>query len=323
MKSGPHSLALMTHEFPWVAVDSQVPDHIDTGLRQIGPVVAPAPTEALYAPLSERAPFAGLTTRRDIPYGPDARHLLDVFAPDRAPGGRPILVFVHGGAFIRGDRRIGDSPFNDNIAVWAARHGMVGVNITYRLAPTHGWPAAQNDIRQALQWLGEHASEWGGDAGQIILMGHSAGAAHVAQYLAFPRFHLSQGAGIQGSVMLSGLFDPATADPNPPLRAYFGDDAARYPEMSAVPGLVASALPQLYAFAALDPEDFVRQAHQMARAMRAAGKVPAVYQLNGHSHMSEIYSINTPDDAFAKLLLGFVVAVTGQPLMKPEQAMRR
>ena len=289
----------MTHEFPWVAVDSQVPDHIGAGLRQIGPVVAPAPTEALYAPLSERAPFAGLTTRRDIPYGPEARHLLDVFAPDRAPVDRPILVFVHGGAFIRGDRRIGDSPFNDNIAVWAARRGMVGVNITYRLAPTHGWPAAQNDIRQALQWLGEHASEWGGDAGQIILMGHSAGAAHVAQYLAFPRFHLSQGAGIQGAVMLSGLFDPATADPNPPLRAYFGDDAA------------------------LDPEDFARQAHQVARAMQAADKEPAVYQLNGHNHMSEIYAINTPDDALAKLLLGFVVAVTGQPLMKPEQAMRR
>ena len=118
-------------------------------------------------------------------------------------------------------------------------------------------------------------------------------AAHVAQYLAFPRFQMDHGPGIQGAVMLSGLFDPTTADPNPPLRAYFGDDAA------------------------LDPEDFARQAHQMARAMQAADKEPAVYQPKGHSHMSEIYSTNTPDDTFVKLLLGFVVAVTGQPLMKP------
>ena len=119
-------------------------------------------------------------------------------------------------------------------------------------------------------------------------------AAHVAQCLAFPRFQMDHGPGIQGAVILSGLFDP-----NPPLRAYFGDDAT------------------------LDPEDFARQAHQMARAMQAADKEPAVYQLKGHSHTSKIYSINTPDDAFAKLLVGFVVAVTGQPLMKPQQAMRR
>lgn len=171
----------MTIEFPRVAVPSQVPDTIAAELLRIGRIVAPAPTEALYAPLSEQVPLTGIGTQRDIPYGPDARHLLDVFAPEPAQGGRPILVFVHGGAFIRGDRRVGDSPFNDNIAVWAVRHGMVGINITYRLAPGHPWPAAQHDLRQALQWLGEHAAEWGGDARRIVLMGHSAGAAHVAQ----------------------------------------------------------------------------------------------------------------------------------------------
>ena len=306
----------MMNKLPWVAVPSQVPGPIAAELLRIGPIVAPAPTEALYAPLSEREPFAGISTQRDIRYGPDARHLLDAFAPHPAQVGRPILVFVHGGAFIRGDRRMGDSPFNDNIAVWAARHGMVGVNITYRLAPGHRWPAAQHDIRQALQWLGEHAAQWGGDAGQIILMGHSAGAAHVAQYLAFPRFHMTHGPGIQGAVMVSGLFDPATAEPNPPLRAYFGDDAAEYPAMSAVPGLVGAALPQLYAYAELDPEDFARQAHQVAMAGQAAGKAQPVYHLKGHSHMSEIYAINTRDDAFAELLLGFVVAVTGTRLVR-------
>jgi hypothetical protein len=72
---------------------------------------------------------------------------------------------------------------------------------------------------------------------------------------------------------------PTMADPNPPLRAYFGDDAA------------------------LGPEDFARKAHQMAMAMQAAGKAQAVYQLNRHSHLSEVYAINTADDAFGKLLL--------------------
>ncbi|NBT55570.1 MAG: hypothetical protein EBT05_12075 [Betaproteobacteria bacterium] len=76
---------------------------------------------------------------------------------------------------------------------------------------------------------------------------------------------------------------PTMADPNPRLRAYFGDDAA------------------------LDPKDFARQ---------AAGKAQPVYQLKGHRHMSEIFAINTPDDAFAKLLLGFAVAMTGQNLIR-------
>ena len=92
---------------------------------------------------------------------------------------------------------------------------------------------------------------------------------------------------------------PTTAVRNPQLRAYFGDDAA------------------------LDPGDFARQAHQMATGSRAAGKAQAVYQLNRHRHLSEVYAINTADDAFGKLLLCFVIAIIGQPLMKPYQAMRR
>lgn len=294
-----------------LAVPSQVPAHIHAGLLQIGTVVAPAPTEALYAPLSEPEPYAGITSLRDVRYGPDARNLLDVFVPDTAKAGCPVLVFVHGGAFIRGDRRMGNSPFNDNIAVWAARQGMVGVNMTYRLAPAHAWPAAQQDIHHALAWLGDNIAQWGGDAGRIILMGHSAGAAHVAQYLALPQFHLHHGAGVRGAVMLSGIFDPATAEPNPPLRAYFGDDASLYPGRSAVAGLVASDVPQLYAYAELDPDDFVRQALQLAGAMRACGREQAVHELKGHSHMSEIYAIHTPDEALTQLLRDFINAQTG------------
>jgi acetyl esterase/lipase len=285
-----------------VEVPSTIPAQIAAELLKIGPVVAPPPTEKLYVPLAEREPYAGVQVRRDVRYGTDARNLLDVFTPDKAQSGQPVLVFVHGGAFMRGERRTGDSPFYDNIMLWAVRQGMVGVNMTYRLAPAHPWPAAQQDIQSALKWVRENIAASGGNPQRIILMGHSAGAAHVAQYVGHPQFHVAPGSGLAGAVLLSGLFDPVTAESNPPLQAYFGKDAAQYPARSAVPGLVAAKVPLLLAYAELDPPDFHRQSEQLNAALCKAGQCPGLYKLMGHSHMSEIYSINSADKTVGNLM---------------------
>jgi acetyl esterase/lipase len=61
---------------------------------------------------------------------------------------------------------------------------MVGVTITYRLAPEHPWPAGAQDVGQAVAWVTEHISGYGGDRARMVVAGHSAGAAHVAGYLA-------------------------------------------------------------------------------------------------------------------------------------------
>lgn len=283
-------------------VPSAVPAPIAAELVKIGPVVAPPPTEKLYALLAEREPYAGVKVRRDVRYGGDARHLLDVFTPDKPQANQPVLVFVHGGAFMRGERRTGDSPFYDNIMLWAVRQGMVGVNMTYRLAPANPWPAAQLDIQSALKWVRENIAASGGNPQRIILMGHSAGAAHVAQYVGHPQFHVVPGSGLAGAVLLSGLFDPVTAESNPPLQAYFGKDTAQYPARSAVPGLVAAKVPLLLAYAELDPPDFHRQSEQLHAALCQAGPCPGLYKLMGHSHMSEIYSINSADNTVAGLM---------------------
>ena len=66
--------------------------------------------------------------------------------PSAAP--RPVLIYVHGGAFTAGNKRAPGSPFYDNIALFAARSGFVGVNITYRLAPQHQWPAGRGGRRR-------------------------------------------------------------------------------------------------------------------------------------------------------------------------------
>lgn len=290
------------------ALPSQVPEAIEAQLRQIGRVVDPGKTAALYAPLQQREPYAGVAVTRALRYGPDAeRNLLDVFAPQRADGTpRPVLVFVHGGGFVAGNRRTGNSPFYDNIALWAVKNGMVGVNTTYRLAPRHPWPAAQEDLAAMLAWVRENIAARGGDPNRIYLMGHSAGAAHVAQYIGHPRFHEEPGGGVAGAIFVSGLFDPASAQPNPPLQAYFGKDGSVYARRSALPGMAASRLPMLVAYAELDPSDFHEQAEQAQAALCGAGPCGPLLQLRGHSHMSEVYAINTPDTALTDAIRAFV-----------------
>jgi acetyl esterase/lipase len=98
-------------------------------LLEIGRVVDPSKTVALFAPMQENEPYQGVKTEREIKYGPADRHLLDVFTPETAASARPVLIFIHGGAFVGGNKRTApSSPFYDNVMLWAVHNGFVGVN---------------------------------------------------------------------------------------------------------------------------------------------------------------------------------------------------
>ena len=97
-------------------------------------------------------------------------------------------MFVHGGGFVRGTKHAPGSPFYDNVMVLAARNGMVGVNVEYRLAPQFKWPSGNEDLGAAVRYVADNISRYGGDPNRIFLMGHSAGASLVANYVAQPQF---------------------------------------------------------------------------------------------------------------------------------------
>jgi triacylglycerol lipase len=130
----------------------------------------------------------------------------------------------------------------------------------------------------------------------------------VAQYIGHSQFHVAPGAGIAGAILVSGLFDPSTSAPTPTLQAYFGSDTALYAQRSALPGMAASRIPMLVAYAELDPSDFHRQAEQAQAALCEAGRCAPLIQLRGHSHMSEMYAINTADTALTDNIRAFVFA---------------
>jgi len=292
------------------ADESPMPEDIAWKLLEIGRVIDPPKTAVLYAPLQAKEPYQGVGVERDVRYGPADRNLLDVFVPEASSSTRPVLIFVHGGGFVAGNKRgPNGSPFYDNIMLWAVKNGFVGVNMTYRLAPQNTWPAGSEDIAGAIEWVAANIAARGGDPTRLYLMGHSAGAVHVAGYVSHPELYKVKGGGLRGAIMVSGIYDLTASPATDPEIAYFGTDPSRYAARSSTQGLQATTIPLLIATAELDPPRFVDQFSQLkdARCKAAAGCVRAV-RLAQHSHMSEVYSINTPDDRLTREILEFVKA---------------
>jgi acetyl esterase/lipase len=301
------AFAVLVAASAWTA-ESPMPPEIAKKLVELGRVVDPPATARLYAPLQPKEPYFGVRIERDLPYGPAERNRLDVFMPQNVTSGRPVLIFVHGGAFIGGDkRRLPDSPFYDNIMLWAVKNGFIGVNINYRLAPQSPWPAGAEDVASAVQWVSKEIGERGGDPSRIYLMGHSAGAFHVANYASHPEFYKVKNGGVKGAIMVSATYDLTTGAVGEPERAYYGDDASRYASRSSLPGLLKTDIALMAVSSELDLPVFVKQLEvfKEATCKRASGCARTV-MLPQHSHMSEVYSINTDDTRLTDQILEFV-----------------
>jgi len=211
-----------------------MPEDIAWKLLELGHIIDPPKTAALYAPLQQKEPYQSVKIERDVKYGGAERNLLDIFMPETASSPRPVLIFVHGGGFVAGNKRTGDSPFYDNIALWAAKNGFVGVNTTYRLAPQSPWPAAAEDLAAAIQWVSDNIASRGGDRSRVFLMGHSAGAVHVATYVSHPEFQKVKGGGLAGAILVSGIYDLNGEAAGDPEKTYFGTDPSLYAARSSL-----------------------------------------------------------------------------------------
>jgi triacylglycerol lipase len=289
-----------------------IPPDIAAALREIGPKIDGRRTTELYAPLQPKEPYQNVWVRRDISYGPHERHVLDVFMPPEQESYRksplkPVVVFIHGGGFAAGSKRAPNSPFYDNVGLWAASHGFVGVTINYRLAPEFQFPSGVEDLGRVVAFLQKHAKQYGGDPKKIFLWGHSAGAAHAGDYLANAA-NKHKNPGVAGAILTSGFYElPDTVSI---WKAYYGDDVSKYKERSSLPGLVKSSVPLLVADAELDPESFKPDSDKLAEARAKAGKPVERVKLAGHSHLSELYAVNTNDETLSGPVLEFINKVS-------------
>jgi acetyl esterase/lipase len=141
--------------------------------------------------------------------GPDAdprRHQLDVFVP-KGKVDCPIVVLVHGGAWIIGDNRT--CGLYSSVGEFLASRGVVTVLPNYRLSPEVKHPAHMQDLAHAVAWVHAHAADYGGRGDQMFLMGHSAGG-HLVTLLATDDKYLREvglaTTDIQGVVAVSGVY---------------------------------------------------------------------------------------------------------------------
>jgi acetyl esterase len=113
----------------------------------------------------------GIEVERDLVYGDDARwHQLDIYRPVTRPKPWPVVFYVHGGAF-----HLLSKDTHWLMGLVFARYGYLVVNISYRLAPQHPYPAAIEDTCAAYRWLASRIGELGGDPDRVAVAGESAG----------------------------------------------------------------------------------------------------------------------------------------------------
>lgn len=283
-------------------------DDVRAKIREWGAGAGPelnADTKALFAPLL--ASGEGVATEYDIPYGADARQKLDAYhVPDGARG-KTIVVYIPGGGFTGGDKRQDDHYFA-NVGRFFARLGMVAVTANYRLAPEFAWPCAGQDVQAAVRWIKANAARFGGDAGRVVIFGHSAGASHVASYLFDP--DLRGGEEVLGGVLASGLYAVRREEMRPNVTQYFGDDDADFEQRSALSHVGLSKVPVFLAVAEYDPVYLVTPTFEMARALSLRdNKPPPIVRLAGHNHFSTMCSFGTDDDCFSAPVTEFIRAL--------------
>ncbi|MFM0213522.1 alpha/beta fold hydrolase [Paraburkholderia sediminicola] len=275
-----------------------------------------------YSPLVAAARDGGesFEVARDTPYDGHERQRLDVFASaqTREKGNADVVLFVHGGAFLRGSKSFNGLIY-DNVSRWFARQGCVALNVEYRLAHEAPYPAGADDVAAALAWAQKHVAEFGGNPQRIFLVGHSAGGAHVATYLCDPLFaRLRESASaVAGAVLISARLAADVLPDNPNaagVRAYFGADETRYAARSPLthaahfdtPLMVVVAEyenPYLDAYGAAFFER-VLQARQRA-GDAAPNRAPRFMQMLRHNHTSVVAHFDSGETLLGDAMLDF------------------
>ncbi|MBB4097201.1 alpha/beta hydrolase [Sphingomonas kyeonggiensis] len=221
----------------------------------------------------------------EIAYGATQLQKLDFHKGVSA--GAPLVVFVHGGGWKRGDK--GNATGDEKVAHFTGR-GFAFASVNYRLVPGVTVEQQAQDVADALGYLVQHARELGFDPGKVVLMGHSAGA-HLAALVATDPAYLRKAGWdlerLAGVVLLDGAaYDvPAQMADGPRVmggtyQAAFGSDPARQRVLS--PTLQAGS-PNARDFLILhvQREDGARQSEALGRALEAAGAHVTVQGLEG------------------------------------------
>ncbi len=120
-------------------------------------------------------PFRGRSVEKisNVPFRRVAGHVikLDIYRDKTDRTDRPVIMYIHGGGWVIGDKREQGIPLLHHMA----RAGWLGITVNYRLCPGVSLPDQLADVKAGLAWIREHAQEYGGDPSFVAVSGGSAG----------------------------------------------------------------------------------------------------------------------------------------------------
>jgi acetyl esterase/lipase len=267
--------------------------------------------------------FASAQVERltNIPYGESlpgdkgGRNLLDVIRPTDAKAGdkRPVLLQIHGGAWMVGDKSNQGQPLMTHMA---AEHGWVCVAVNYRLSPQGTFPDHIVDVKRAFAWIRAHIGEYGGDPEFVCVTGGSAGG-HLAALTALsanePRFQPGfedVDTSVVAAVPFYGVYDlldrarirgPASMTPflsKQVFKSTPDENPVLWDAMSPITRVGESAPPFLVIQGTHDTLVFVEEAREFVRVLREKSRASVVYlEMVGAQHAFDMF--NSPRSAHA------------------------
>ncbi|MBP6681829.1 MAG: alpha/beta hydrolase [Halioglobus sp.] len=254
----------------------------------------------------------GVELIRHIPYGPaGVRQQLDIYRPAHIPPeGCPVLLQIHGGAWMLGDKGSQALPLMYHLA----SRGWICVAANYRLSPSVGFPTHLEDCKRALCWIRQHGREYGMDTGFVAVTGGSAGG-HLSALMGLtanrPELQPDNpgvDTSVQACIPFYGIYDFLVRyDQHPNRQAYerFLTGKVLHESAHDNPGLwdLASPVAQIHADAppfmvihgSHDSLAAVAEGRVLSAKLRGVSRQPVVYvEMPGAEHAWEIvHSLRT------------------------------
>lgn len=235
-------------------------------------------------------------TVKDVSYfdGADrdkVKHNLDLYLP-KGLKDYPVLFFVHGGAWVTGDKN--QFGVYSAFATAFAKLGIGVVVTNYRLSPAVTHPGHVTDVARAFAWTATNIAKRGGNKDRIFLCGHSAGA-HLVALLATDASYLGAhkltSKAIRGVLPISGPFVLAPGF----MPRVFGDDRKAAPAAAPIAHVRKDLPPFLILFA---DNDFIgcdkRPAEAFRKALEDEGNVAETLEIENHNHITVLMSAGMP-----------------------------
>ncbi len=248
-------------------------------------------------------------TVKDIVYydGADmdkVKHKLDLYLPEGLKD-FPVLFFVHGGAWITGDRNYAFGLYG-NVAKVYAKQGVGVVVISYRLSPGVKHPEHIKDVARAFAWTHDNIAKYGGNPDRVFLSGHSAGGHLVAllttdeQYL---KAHNLTTKAIRGVIPISGVYTvPERILPN-----VFGTDDDSGKKASPITYVKKGLPPFLILYADGDlPLCGKLPSEKFCKALEAKGTKAQTLEIKDSDHFRILFASAKPGTKVSSAIMAFI-----------------